>query len=52
MAVNIFPILGNLFRGCPYMTSCWRGEGGRVCMTNNVEGFIKKHDGGGGWGGV
>ena len=33
------------------MTSCRRGGGGvRVRMTNNVEGYIKKHDGGGGGG--
>ena len=31
------------------MMSCRRGGGGvRVRMTNNVEGCIKKHDGGGG----
>ena len=27
-----------------------RGGGVRVCMTNNFEGCIKKHDGGGGGG--
>ena len=26
------------------------GRGGSVCMTNNVEGCMKKHDGGGGGG--
>ena len=31
------------------MTSCRRGGGGvRVRMNNNVEGCMKKHDGGGG----